>query len=457
MRFVLVFSLFFIPGSNLMASQISLEKILEHQFKSQNQSQMIANQASNQLRQNAPNHSPWLTNITSTLELQNDVYQFFTNNGETTTDSLPLDARVTQSTPYGLSLNLEYRRELLDPSFLGSFTKERYRGSLEFSILRDPLGSRTRKILNNFKDSAPLFKRKAESDQCRDIALKYNEAVSFQERATVLSNTIQSSQKILSGLQKAVRKGAVNKTTASLVLINMENLKAQKASVESNKLRALIELQNLSGLDVAQSTLKVFDSPSFDDEKSNQSLQIDLLKQEVDSLNARLDKLNLDRNHDLSFYAGLESSTFAQNVLNLEGQTDFGFFGVRANLRFSDQDYKNRVLQLKAQIAIKENELRVAQVTFSSEQSRFLTNLKVFQSTYSSLKKSSKSLKMAEERTLRNFRNGKATYNDYLTSQNEILNFKRSLIDAKENFWQTYYDYEHFKGDSQALCMRKES
>jgi len=140
--------------------------------------------------------------------------------------------------------------------------------------------------------------------------------------------------------------------------------------------------------------------------------------------------------------------------LSIEGQTDFGFVGIRANLRLSDQEYKNRKSRLQAQIAIRENELRISENLLKDEQMRFTTTLKNFSSSYQSLKKGLSNLKQTEERSVKNFRNGKSSYNDYLTSRNEFFRYKRSLIEAQENFWNTHFNFEHFKGNSDELCLK---
>jgi hypothetical protein len=442
---------------NTNRKEIELKTLLNHQFSDQMQNDLLENQVIDQSQQLSPTHSLWLTEINSTLELQNDITESFTGQTDNITDSLPFEARVQQRTPYGVSLNLDYYRELGDPSFLNFFNQERYRGSLEFSLLRDPLGVKSRSVVKNLTDSLPLFKRKVESDQCRDIALKYNEALAFQQNIFVIEDTLKSSETILKGLSRAARSGAVNNTTVSIMALDVENLKAQKATAESNRLRALLELQNLSGYQLNNAFLKAFKDPVYDQKPNVSSLQVDLLEQEVDSLKSQLSKLTLDRNHDLSLYTGLESSIFAQNVLGLEGQTDFAFFGIRANIRLADQEFKNRKNSLKSQMAIRENELRIAKSLLQSETNRFLETLKNFSLSYKRLKDGINNLKKTEQRSIKNFRNGKSTYNDYLTSRNQILNYKRALIEAQESFWRTYFNFEHFKGNSTELCQRDDN
>ena len=436
--------------------EVSLKSLLDFQFQNQEQKSLISNQVVDQSQQLAPNHSLWLTDITSSLEFQNDITESFTGQQDNITNSRPFETRVQQRTPYGLSLNIDYYREMGDPSFRNFFNQERYRGSLEFSLLRDPFGIKSRKVADNFKQVKPVFLKKVESDQCRDIALKYNEVLAIQLNIDVLGETLKNSEKILKGLSKAARSGAVNKTTVSVMAIDVENFKAQKATAESNRLRGSLELQNLTGFSLNGSKLKPFKEAKYQEKTNNESLQIDLLRQEVKSLKAQLAKLNLDRNHDLSLFTGVQSSTFAQNVpgLSIEGQTDFGFVGIRANLRLSDQEYKNRKSRLQAQIAIRENELRISENLLKDEQMRFTTTLKNFSSSYQSLKKGLSNLKQTEERSVKNFRNGKSSYNDYLTSRNEFFRYKRSLIEAQENFWNTHFNFEHFKGNSDELCLK---
>ena len=452
------FILFFFISTTTLAEgtnkEVSLKTLLDFQFQDQNQKALISNQVTDQSQQLAPTQSLWLTDISSTLELQNNITEKFTGQNDNVTDSLPFEASVRQRTPYGLSFNLDYYREMGDPSFLNFFNQERYRGFLEFSFLRDPFGKRSREVMKNLNKGVPTFQRKVESDQCRDIALKYNEVLAIQLNIQVLEETLDNSQTILKGLKRAAKSGAVNKTTVSVMAIDVENLKAQKATSESNKLRGLLELQNLSGFTLADQNLKPFSEPNYIKKEDLRSIQVDILKQEIESLKAQIKKVNLDRNHDLSLYTGVESSNFAQNVLNIEGNTDFGFVGIRANLRLSDQEYKNRKERLEAQIAIKENELRIAQGLLKSEHQRFLLTLENFSLSYKRLKSGINDLKKTERRSFKNFRNGKATYNDYLTSRNEIFRYKRSLIEAQENFWTTHFNYEHFKGDTLSLCLK---
>lgn len=454
-NFILLLMAFSCIRSEASPKSIDLKTLLDFQFKDENQKNLIDGQATDQSQQLAPAHSLWLTDINSTFELQNNITEKFTGRPVNTTESLPLEATISQSTPYGVSLNLEYYREMGDPSFQNFFNQERYRGSLEFSLLRDPLGQNSRRVVRNLKKSSDVFLKKVEADQCRDISQKYNEVLAYQKNIEVIDETLENSKSILRGLKKAARQGAVNKTTVSVMSIDIENLKAQRAETESNKIRGLIELQNLSGYSLDEATLESFkEEPEYTKKVKLMSLQIKILRQEISSLKAQLSKLNLDRNHDLSLYTGLNSSKFAQNVLNLQGGTDFSFFGIRANLRLSDQDYKVRKNRLKAQTSIKENELRIASRMLEKEHQGFINTLTNFSSSYTRLKDGINNLKQTEARTFKNFRNGKSTYNDYLTSRNEIFRYKQSLIKAQESFWNTVFDYEHFKGDTKSLCLK---
>jgi len=450
-----VFYILFLYTSQAIGTTVSLESLLEYQTSSQEQSELLKNKAQEQIFQQSPTHSLWLTTLEGSLELQSNVDQRFQSRGQTTTDSLPFNAQVRQNTPYGFSLNLDYRRELLEPEFLGTFTKERYRGTINFSLFNDFLGKGSRSIMSNLKNSNDIYEKKALADQCKDIALKYNEAFSIQENLSIIDQTINETKKILKGLRKASLNGAVNKTTVSLMEIDVENLKVQKSSTYSNKLRTLTELQNLTGYELTNKSLKKLKNPeTLKFSNNNSPLQIEILEQELQSLKARLKKLRLDRNHDLNFYAGVESTSFAQNVINLNGQTDFGMFGLSANLRFSDQNYINRKKQIEAQVSIKKNEIRIAKSLISTEKIRYKETLNNFKSSYETLNKGLKTLKETERRSYKNFKSGRSSYNEYLTSRNEILRYKRSLVEALENYWNSYYNFYHFNGETDKLCMR---
>ena len=78
--------------------EVSLKSLLDFQFQNQEQKSLISNQVVDQSQQLAPNHSLWLTDITSSLEFQNDITESFTGQQDNITNSRPFETRVQAAT-----------------------------------------------------------------------------------------------------------------------------------------------------------------------------------------------------------------------------------------------------------------------------------------------------------------------------------------------------------------------
>ena len=143
-----VFFLFFLfCYQSLWAKPLNLEEILKHQNQDVKQSQWVQNKLDSEVLQNSVVGSPWLTEISSSLERKNSITETFTGAPDNVTDSLPWSTTVKQRTPYGLRLSLEYYKELDDPFFSNFFQDQRVRGSLEFSLLNDLFGKSSKTVL----------------------------------------------------------------------------------------------------------------------------------------------------------------------------------------------------------------------------------------------------------------------------------------------------------------------
>ena len=434
------------------AQNISLPTILKYQTQNKAQKKWVENKVSVEHLENSVSSSQWLTELSSSLERQFDIVERVNNSPDNFVTSLQWTNTFRQSTPYGLRFNLEYYRELDDPTFRNGFQPERLRGALEFSLLKDFLGKSSKGIKDNQVQSRYIFETKVRTDLCLDIAQKYIDVVKNQETLELTSKSLGESARVLKKLSKAVKRGALNKSAKNSMTMDVNSLRSEKAVLNKDVQKSIFDLEEASGMSFDQVSFEKLHAPYYKVSKNKNRLTSQILEQEIATIKARIANLKLTNNQDVFLYGGYESRNYTQNNINFDSETDFSFLGIQAELKFGDASYKNEKARLIAQLKIKEQELHRNQKMANKKGKSFLVSLASLKQAYVDLVKILPHSERLDQRAQRNFYNGKTKYFEFLSSRNQVSTFKRSIIDTKANFWKVYLDYLYLNGNVDELC-----
>ena len=170
-------------------------------------------------------------------------------------------------------------------------------------------------------------------------------------------------------------------------------------------------------------------------------------------MKAQLANLKLNSNQDVFLYGGYESTRFTQNTIAVDGETNFSFLGLQADLRFGDASYKNEKKRIEAQLEVKEHELARSKLMEIKKSNILLENLRKLKRSYLDLKSVSTKTDALEKRSSKNFYAGKTKYFEFLSSRNQVFGFRRSAVETKANFWKVYLDYLYVNGNVDKLCQ----
>jgi hypothetical protein len=449
---ILICIWFFLSPFPSIASELSLKQVLVHQFNDSQRSHWIDNRIKNETATNKVTSSVWLTDISTFFEKRLDYTETLTGRPTNVTSNLPWNTVLNQKTPYGLNLNIEYYKELANPYFNSMFQAEKIRAKLEFSLINDLFGIRSRRILNHQEHVLKVFEIKTKVDICKEISKKYIQAATLEEKMLLSSETLAHSQKILGNLHQAVQKGAINKTAQTSMLIDVGNLQSENMILLKEYQDANIELEKITAFPIKDTTFKSIRNPDFKRLDLEFYLTTEVLEQEIKNIKSQLDVLYLNRNRDLTLYGGTDSSTFTQNTINIGGQVQYQFIGIRAQWKFGDDFSDNEKKRLESLLKLKEYEYTQEQKTARQKETFYIETLNGLKTLYQNLKAGVKESAELEKRSFRNFYNGNTSYFDFLSTRNQIYALKKSIVETKKQFWDIYFDYLHLKGHIEELC-----
>lgn len=448
----------FVAISSLVSLQafsqnhLSLKDVLSHQIKNQTQADLIKNKVQKKIYENEVTYSPWLTEVSTSVEMKSNITETFTGRATNVTDSMPWISKVDQRTPYGFKLSLEYYKELDKPEFQNRFQDEHVRGALSVSLYSNFLGRSSRRITSGSEKYENLIKRQVHAENCLEISSRYIEAASLELKLKIINDSIAIVRKLHKDVKRATRRGAMAITDKTSLEIDLNNLETQEILASQQYLEARLKLKEASSVQLKGVSYLTLPVPVTNIEAEIHYERIEQAKEELKNIKKQISRVGLNSGNDIKLYGGIESTKFTQNTINVDGKTDFAFMGVQAVWRFRDKGQSRERERLEVFKSIKTSEILNFEKNEKERVRNYSLDLKVLKASHDKILRVLKSTARLERKALKNFKGGNSRISEFLSTRNQIKNLKNVEINIRKDFWDKYTNYLYLTGSVEKLC-----
>lgn len=435
-----------------IAQAIELTAIINRSTSTKEQQEFTNAQTQLDWLQMAPIISPWQNSFESNFERlsskeegQNFYREF---------DAFRVTSVFQQSTPYGLSLGVNYERLLDLPSnFSGFQPEESLQANIYISLLNDFLGHSTRNAQGYWSAKArKIFMDQTQGQVCQNISNAFFDAFLAQVKLNIQVKSLEQIKTIFSRLQLGARKGTLRRQDELSLLIDRTQLINQIAELKSQQDQNLLKLSLESKIPIQDlQNLTLDQTIAVEKITAQESMQIlDQLDQEIGILNSKKDLVRLNQRNDISLYGGIR-----QNIAANPAFSDFNSsaLGINVKWNFSNQAIENSISQIEMQVIQKEVQKSMILAQQSIVNQNYQFNLKQKLEVVEGLRTNLKYAKELSQLSQNNLASGRLNFFDFLNIRNQTNQSEIQYAENMVTLYQQIINYAKYRGDYSLMCL----
>ncbi len=396
-----------------------------------------------------PSVSPWQTDIDASFERLWSRAEEATGE-ENSYNAFNFDTKVTQRTPYGLSLNVNFQQLLNVPNVDVFLSKELISANLLLSLYNDFLGSKTKNILNIVNDKKiKVFNQKNLISSCEQIANQFFQTFLNEKNFLISKDAIQD----IEFIQRRLSKKSISSQDYLSLSIDRAQLDNQIAKSKQQFQTSQLLLSELTRLNVGQlESLSLSEDINSILAKQSTKIEIvDRINLEISILRARKSFLDINQNNDISFFVGHRS----QETLPFNTTNSSEIVGLSVKWNFGNEQLRNSKKSIDFEISkrqIQRDHIVSQQETIIENFNQSLRNqAKVLQT----MKKADSNAKKLQALSKRSFLNGRIGFFEFLTFRNQANSVKNEYIQTLIDFYKIILEQSVYFGDFKAACFLK--